>query len=112
MTTSYTLLTKTRVDRFNDIASIGDVKAYELDCSPWADDNGDITSATWTVEYGQASISDEALASNVLSANISFSESGTQLITILFETASGLKKKIWLNIVVKDERYPAGDYDG
>ena len=86
MTTSFTLATKTRLDTFTDTASVGDVVKYSFDCSPWAEDNAAISAATWTVESGQASISGQALVSNVVTANITFSQSSCVLISILIST--------------------------
>lgn len=54
----------------------------EFDFSPWVDDNATVTAVTWTVQYGQASVSSEALASNVASALITTSEAGASLIRL------------------------------
>lgn len=110
MTTDFTLPTKTRIDSFKDIASIEDAVSYRFGCTPWQEDNAAITSVTWVVEYGGASISNEALASGIVSALVTFSQSGKVLISILLNTAT-TKKKLWLEIFVKDKpQYINDDY--
>jgi len=60
----------------------GDIKALSVDFSSWADDNAAVTSATWSVESGQASIGTEALASNIASCLVTTSESGWSMIKL------------------------------
>lgn len=96
-------------DQYTDIVSIGDVVSYRFDATPWAEDNSDITSVTWTVESGQASISGQQLASNIISANVTFNQQGSNLISLQINTPTQ-KKKAWLQVYAKDvERY-ADDY--
>lgn len=59
--------------------NIGNVEAITIDYNGW----GTPTSATWTVEDGQATIGGQALASNVATANITVSEEGKSLIKIV-----------------------------
>ncbi len=101
MSTDFVLPTKTHFDTFKDNTSIGDVITYRIDATPWEDDNSTITSATWTVEAGQAAISSEAVASGIVSANVTFSQSGKSLISILLTTATQ-KKKVWLQVLCRD----------
>jgi hypothetical protein len=101
MSTSFTLPAKTHFDTFKDNVSIGDIVTYEIDCSPWEDDNSTITSATWTVESGQASISGQSVTDGVVSANVTFSQSGKTLISVLLVTAVQ-KKKFWIQVLSKD----------
>ena len=108
MSVSFTLTSKTRVDSFKDTVSIGDAVTYEFDCTPWQEDNNTISSATWTVESGNASISGQSLVSGVASALITFSQAGKALISLLLTTATE-KKKIWLEIRCKDLQAPLGD---
>lgn len=107
---NFTLLTKTKTDKFSDIVSIGDILEYQFDCSPWADDNETVTAATWTVENGTVGISSESVSSNHVSATLTFNQAGKALVSILIQTAGGLQKKMWLDIRIKDEQYPADDY--
>ena len=61
----------------------GDAKALSVDCSPWKDDNGTVSTATWSVESGSASISSEALTSNVASCLLTTSSPGTSMIKLV-----------------------------
>lgn len=109
MSVRFTLTSKTKVDVFRDTASIGDVVKYEFDCTAWQDDNDTITSVTWALESGQASIASQALSSGLVSGIVTLSQSGKALISLLLNTATR-KKKIWLEIGVKDLEMPADDY--
>lgn len=108
MSVNFTLTSKTRVDSFKDTLSIGDVVNYAIDCSPWVEDNAAITAVTWTVVGGSVGITNQALNGSMVSANIGATQAGTQSISILLQTASGLAKKIWLGLRVKDKE-PIGD---
>jgi hypothetical protein len=110
MSVNFTLTSKTRVDTFKDVLSIGDVVKYSIDCTPWVEDNETITAATWTSLSGSVGISDEANVAGVVSANIAATQAGTSQVSILLETASGLAKKIWLNLRVKDQDVVGDDY--
>lgn len=110
MSTSFVLTSKTRFDTFNDTVSIDDAVEYEIDCTPWAEDNDEITSVDWNVEFGQVSISNEAVTDNVVSALLTFTQSGKLLVSILLNTASGQAKKIWLELNAKDRQRMSDDY--
>lgn len=110
MSVSFTLTSKTRVDTFKSRASIQDVMQHAFDCAAWEGDNAAITSATWTVESGNASISNQAVASGLVTADITFAASGKVLISILLNTAGAAKKKLWLEVRVKDLQYETDDY--
>lgn len=109
MSTQFTLLSKTRIDRFIDNVSLDDAVTYEIDCTPWEDDNSEITSATWTVESGQAAISGQSLTDGVVSALLTFSQAGKALISILLNTTTE-KKKVWLEVYAKDIQGDMDDY--
>lgn len=109
MSVRFVLTSKTKVDVFRDTASLNDVIKYEFDLTPWQDDNATVTSVTWTVESGEASIASAALASGVASALVTLNQAGKALISLLINTAS-VKKKIWLEIGVKDLEMPSDDY--
>lgn len=109
MTIAFTLLAQTRQDVFAANASIGDATKYQIDCTPWQEDNGTITSAEWTVESGTASIASENLTSGITSAIITYTQAGKALTSILLTTAT-TKKKIWLAVSVKDMKLLADDY--
>lgn len=82
---------------------------YSLDFAPWAEDNNTVTGATWTVEAGQASISGEALASNVASALISFPQEGRSLIKIDAETGTE-SYVVFIRVMAKDPKTQHDDY--
>ena len=109
MSTKFTVPARVQKDRFNDVVSINDAITYEFDFTAWQEDNNTITSATWTVETGNASVSNESLSSGVASALLTFSESGYSLISILVDTGTE-KKKVWLETSTKDMKYEPYDY--
>lgn len=110
MSVNFTLTSKTRVDQFKDSLSIGDVVKYAIDTTPWQEDNDTVTSATWTNTGGSVAIASQLVSAGIVSAVLTPNQSGTQLIEILLQTASGLKKKIWLQLKVKDIQYSGDDY--
>lgn len=111
MSVDFTLAAKTKVDVFKDIASIGDVQDYNFDCTAWEDDNETITDATWTIESGTASIASESVTSGVVSASLTFSQAGRSVVSVLLETAGSSRKKIWLEVGVKDTYRYTDDYN-
>lgn len=81
-----------------------------VDFSPLADENGNFTSATWTVESGTASVSGAAFFSNVATANVSFSDEGTSLIKIS-ATNGTLTKNFFLKIKANSPDFEVMDYE-
>lgn len=110
MSVAFTLAARSRVDTFKDRVSVQDVVEYLIDCTAWQEDNDTITSATWTAESGASGIANAAITAGVISALVTFNQSGKQLISILLNTAAGIKKKIWLEVYVKDQPLEADDY--
>jgi hypothetical protein len=111
MSVEFTLTSKTRVDQFIDTASIGDATLYKIDCTPWEEDNETITDAVWTPAKGvTVGVTNPTVLDGVLSATLAFTQAGRTLIAILFTTASGLTKKIWLEVNVKDVHLSSDDY--
>jgi hypothetical protein len=109
MTTSFIVTAKGAPDYFRDNVSKGDADTYSFDFTPWQEANHTITSATWTVESGNASVSGKVLASGVASALVTFTDPGRSLISILATTATE-KKKAWLEVVAKDQSVCVDDY--
>lgn len=109
MATEFYVTANRKPDQYSDNVSLNDAVTYSFDFSPWAEDNSNVSSVTWTVESGQAAVSGQALASNVASALLTFSSSGKNLISILATTATQ-KKKIWLETYVKDVNIYPDDY--
>ena len=58
----------------------GDVQAIQIDASAWAADNSAVTTATWSIVSGSASVSSTSVASSVASALITTSAIGPSLI--------------------------------
>lgn len=86
------------------------VVTYQFDFSPWAEDNNSVSTVTWTSKSGQASISGEALASNVATAQVTFSEAGGNLIQVKADTGTEIYTA-HLDILVKDpSRLATNDY--
>ena len=109
MTVSFTLASRNKVSTFSDNAHKGDVTNYTLDCSPWAEDNGAMVTAVWTVETGGASISNQTLVSGIAAARVTFNERGYVQLSLLASTATA-SKKVYLNILVDDETLRGDDY--
>jgi hypothetical protein len=95
-------------ERFYDVVSIDDKKTYQIDFSPWAEDNHSVSSINWSVESGEASISGQSLTSNVASALITFASSERNLIKIKATTSSEVYV-VWLEIKVKDPTFDFTD---
>jgi len=85
------------------------VETVQFDFSPWAEDNGTVSSVTWTVESGSAGISGQALASNVASAQITTSDTGGSMVKL---KATGMNdtKCIYLRVYAKDPMQHSNDY--
>ena len=79
----------------------GDVKSLSVDFNPWADDNGTVTSVTWSVESGNATIGTEALSSNVASSIITTSESGNSMIKLV-ATDGTHSEAVYIKVLTKD----------
>ena len=88
----------------------GEANTASFDFSPWTDDNGAITSATWTVRSGNAAVSGEALASNLATAVITTASSGMSLIEIKGAGATNSKIAV-LEVYAVDPDAPLGTYD-
>lgn len=89
---------------FKDAVNIDSAKKYQIDYSPWAEENNNVTTVTWTVQSGNASVSAEALSSNVASALITFSSAGRNLIQVKADTGTEIFVT-YLNIYVRDPEY-------
>lgn len=79
----------------------GDVKTLSIDFSSWADDNAAVTSATWTVERGQASISSETLASNIASCLVTTNTAGKSMIKVLISDGTR-SEAVYIKVKCKD----------
>lgn len=94
---------------FHDVQYKDGAQTYTIDFSPWAEENGSVTTATWTLKAGDAAISGESLTSSVATALVTFSNSGRNLIQI--KGANGTETFIaHIDILVKDPQLNADDY--
>lgn len=111
MSVNFVLATKTKVDSFKDRASINDVVKYEIDCTPWQEDNSPITSIAVTNDgASSAGISSQVLLNGVVSFFAMFTQSGTYNMRIVLTTATQ-KKTIWLKVQVIDRSKDGGGDD-
>lgn len=101
MSKKYTVRANENRRALASVVSIGDSETFELDFSPWADDNTDLTSVTWVSKYGNGSISGEALSSNVATALVVFNQVGKNLIEVKAKTGTETKV-IFIDVMVKD----------
>lgn len=111
MSTDFVIATKDNPPMFYDNVSKGDAVTYTFDFSPWQDDNSAITSILWTIESGNAEITNQTFADGVASALVSFPDETRTTISVLATTTQE-RKKVWLNVVAKDQmiNYPFDGY--
>lgn len=109
MSIAFQIPAKSKKNKFTDTVSINDAVSYEIDFTPWQEDNNTITGVTWEVETGTVSIISEVLSSGVASALLTFNQQGRHLISVLADTGTE-KKKIWLEIYAKDYEIEPDDY--
>lgn len=86
-----------------------EAETVEVDFSPWAEDNGTVSSVTWTTKSGQAAISGQTLVGNVATALITTSEAGGSFIT-LAAVGDTDTKVINLDVLAKDPHRRFNDY--
>lgn len=87
----------------------GSVEPVTLDFSPWAEDNGNVTTVTWTVDSGNAAVSGEALTSNVASAVVTTADAGQSML-IVKGTGATHAKPIYVRVVARDPGVLVYDY--
>ena len=79
----------------------GEARTHTFDFGAWADDNAAVTTATWTVQSGQGTLSSKTLSSNVASAILTTSEADNGMIT-LSVTDGTRTKVVYIRYRVKD----------
>lgn len=88
----------------------GAIQALEVDFAPWADDNGALTSATWSVLSGNATISSTALASSSATATLTTADEGNSVIEVKGINAS-YTQPIRIRVYAKSpQAFPVNDY--
>lgn len=109
MSTNFTVTALNNPERFQDKVSKGDAVTYEFDFTPWEEDNHTITNVTWTLESGTAAISGQNLTDGVATALLTFNDTGKSIVSVLATTATE-KKKVWLEVLAKDQSLCVDDY--
>lgn len=89
--------------------SKADQEPVTVDFEPWAEDRGALASATWSVESGNATISNESLSGSVASAEITTAERGMSLIRVLGANAT-YQKAVWIRVSAEEPTQPTYDY--
>lgn len=97
------------ISPIKDRVAEGDVKKYQIDFSAWAEDNATLTGATWTVESGTVSVSNQSLSSNIATANITATGKGKALVS-LSGTDGTLVKKVYLDLEIINPEEGLSDY--
>lgn len=99
--TKFYIMAETRIQVRKILHFKGDIKKHTFDFSSWVDDNGTVTSVTWTVESGQVSITSEALASNVNTLVLTTTEPGTSMLKGI-ATDGTHSETVYVRIKIKD----------
>lgn len=94
---------------FKNVEYLDAAKTYSFDFSQWAQENNALSSATWTLKSGSCTIASTALASNVATALLTFSQAGRVLIQIKGNTGTQIAV-VNLDILVKDPSVQNSDY--
>lgn len=110
MSTKFVISSENNVQKFHDVTFKGGAVKYSFDFSPWADDNATVTAVTWTVKAGSATISGDALASNVATALVTFGNVGSTLIQVKATTTSNGIYVAYLDVLAKDPQTGTSDY--
>lgn len=98
---TYYVTNERSTQRQRHLAFAGGAEQIRIDYSSWAEDNGTVTGATVTLEYGDAAISAEALAANVKSFLVTTTNPGKSLLKIV--ATDGTDKDVqWIEVWAKD----------
>lgn len=90
---------------FKDLVLVNEAKTYRVNLNQWAKSiNEDVSSVSWSIEEGQASVSNTTLTNNVASTLITFNGIGRVFIKIKATTTKEIKL-IGLDILVKDPAF-------
>lgn len=106
------VMDKNRVQERSIIRMVGDIKSLSVDFSSWADDNGAVTSAVWTVPNGGLVIGSEAIANNVVTCTTTTANSGRSMIKLVVSNAS-YSEAIYIRCMTKEpgECWTGGYWD-
>jgi len=68
----------------------GEVNSINFDLTPWEEDNGTVTSATWTVKSGKATIANKYLIANQAYSEVTTDYAGKSLIELMLTAGSNV----------------------
>lgn len=106
---TFYITTENNNEIFRDVTFKDSALTYTFDFSPWAEENGTITTVTWTVKSGQATVSGTGLTNNVATGVITFSQAGGSLIQI--KATNGTETYVaHLDVLAKDPQRGTDDY--
>jgi len=105
----YVITSEDNQQIFSDANNKGAAITYQFDFNPWSEDNNAITSVTWTIKSGQATITNEVLSSNVASSLITLNEIGGALIEVTADTGTQIYVT-FLDILARDQQRIVRDY--
>lgn len=101
-------------NRNRDIEKIllfeGQTEKVQWNLEPWEDDNSAVSSVNWEVKNGDASVGNEALASSIMSATITCTQSGKSLIKITLTTSGNEVGILHLEVYCRDPQVVTEDY--
>lgn len=80
----------------------GQTDTVQFDLSPWEADNGTVSSVSWEVKSGSASIANESLSSSIASATITTSSSGKSLVKVTLTTSGNNVGILYAEIFARD----------
>ena len=106
---TYTVTDRRNVQLRGLLAFKDEAQTIEYDFAPWEANNGSVSSVEWTVEKGQAAVSNKTLSSSVAQATITTAQTGASMIT-LKATAGNNIFKTYLRVVTKDPQQRPYDY--
>lgn len=108
MATNFVITANNNNQIFRDSKFKDEAITYEFNFAPWADVNGAVTTVTWTVRSGTATVSGTALASSVATGVVTFGSEGGSLIQI--KATNGTETCIaYLDVLARDPNSATDD---
>ena len=80
----------------------GQTETVKFNVAPWEGDNGTVSSVSWSVVSGNASIANTALASSVASATVTGSSGGKSLVKVTLTTSGNNVGVLYFEVYVRD----------
>jgi len=87
---NYVIPTNRRLEIRKIFSFKGEVHSINFELAPWEEDNGVVTSATWTVKSGKATIANKLLLANQAYSEITTAFTGTSLIELTLTAGSNV----------------------